>query len=323
MAMAYLLSWRGPVTEEQDPYGDGESPESLEAVKHVQEIQILPERDFDAVKRAVYEWGGVESSMYSTLENARDFSDYYNPETSAFCYPLRTDPNHDVVIVGWDDDFPKEAFCTGAEHNGAFICESSWGTAFGDDGYFYISYEDQNIARDNIVYCKVEPPENYSEIYQSDLCGWVGQLGYEEETAWAANVYTAGPETKLAAVGFYAIGSGTDYGVYIVRDVPEDPGNKEFWEREKVAGGHFQYPGYYTVPFGASVHLRPGERFAVMVRLVTPGAVHPVAIEFDAGDGKSRVCLDDGEGYVSPDGWAWERAETEQGCNLCLKAYGR
>ena len=27
MSMAYLLSWRGPVLEEEDPYGDGISPE--------------------------------------------------------------------------------------------------------------------------------------------------------------------------------------------------------------------------------------------------------------------------------------------------------
>ena len=29
MAMAYLLSWKGPVLEAEDPYGDGVSPEGL------------------------------------------------------------------------------------------------------------------------------------------------------------------------------------------------------------------------------------------------------------------------------------------------------
>ena len=45
MAMAYLLAWKGPVLEEQDPYGDGMSPEGLEPVCHVQEIRILPEKE--------------------------------------------------------------------------------------------------------------------------------------------------------------------------------------------------------------------------------------------------------------------------------------
>ncbi len=42
MSMAYLLSWQGPVLESEDPYGDGTSPKGLKAVKHVQEIQMIP-----------------------------------------------------------------------------------------------------------------------------------------------------------------------------------------------------------------------------------------------------------------------------------------
>ncbi len=29
MSMAYLLAWQGPVLEEEDPYGDGYSPDGL------------------------------------------------------------------------------------------------------------------------------------------------------------------------------------------------------------------------------------------------------------------------------------------------------
>ena len=58
-----------------------------------------------------------------------------------------------------------------------------------------------------------------------------------------------------------------------------------------------------------------------MIKITTPGAVHPVAVEYDAGDDKCRIDLTDGEGYLSPDGKQWERAEETQACNLCLKAY--
>ena len=54
--------------------------------------------------------GGVQSSLYTTIQNGKGQSEYYNPAASAYCYPKKTTPNHDVVIVGWDDDFPKEAF---------------------------------------------------------------------------------------------------------------------------------------------------------------------------------------------------------------------
>ena len=45
MAMAYLLAWQGPVSEEDDPYGDSTSPDGLAPVCHVQEIRILPEQE--------------------------------------------------------------------------------------------------------------------------------------------------------------------------------------------------------------------------------------------------------------------------------------
>ena len=67
--------------------------------------------------------------------------------------------------------------------------------------------------------------------------------------------------------------------------------------------------------------IKAGERFAVMVRLATPGTVHPIAIEYNAKDGKSKIDLSDGEGYISPGGKRWERVEEGQECNICLKAY--
>lgn len=59
---------------------------------------------------------------------------------------------HDVVVVGWDDNFPKENFTIQPEGDGAFICKNSWGEEFGDDGYFYVSYYDTKICRKSVVY---------------------------------------------------------------------------------------------------------------------------------------------------------------------------
>lgn len=321
MAMAYLLSGQGPVTEEQDPYGDGVSPQGLKPVKAVQEIRILPEGDREAIKWAVLRWGGVQSSLYTSLQNGRSQSAYYRPETFAYCYPGVEAPNHDVVIVGWDDDFPKEAFPADVKKDGAFFCENSWGTQFGDNGFFYVSYEDGNLGKNNVVYSGVSDPDIYDVLYQSDKCGWIGQLGYGEDTAWAANVYTAGTREVLAAAGFYATEQNTEYEVYVVRQVPDRPENAVFEKRMLLAEGHLEYAGFYTVPLGGTVELAPGERFAVLIRLTTPGTIHPVAIEYDTGENKCRIDLKDGEGYISADGAQWEHVEQSQNCNLCLKAY--
>lgn len=67
--------------------------------------------------------------------------------------------------------------------------------------------------------------------------------------------------------------------------------------------------------------LDQGEKFAIIVEIKTPDTVHPVAIEYDAGDGIAQVDLTDGEGYLSHNGSLWEHVEETQKCNLCLKVY--
>ena len=321
MSMAYLLSWLGPVTEEQDPYGDGVSPEGLLPVKHVQEIRILPENDREMIKRGVLACGGIQSSLYTTMQNGQSQSEHYNEETCAYCYPYKTEHNHDIVIVGWDDNFPKEAFRTEVEGNGAFLCENSWGKEFGENGFFYVSYYDANLGGTNIIYTGIESTDNYGGIYQSDLCGWIGQMGYGEDTAWAANIYTASQSEEVAAVGFYATGENTSYQIYVKGHISQDPAS-QLKDRPKIlAEGKLSQAGYYTIPLNKGVSVDAGERFAVVIRLTTPGSVHPIAIEYDPGDGKSHINLEDGEGYISFEGAHWERAEEKQSCNICLKAY--
>ena len=58
--------------------------------------------------------------------------------------------------------------------------------------------------------------------------------------------------------------------------------------------------------------LEAGERFAVIVEITTPGAIHPVAIEYSSSDKGLTVDLSDGEGYISYRGSSWERVEAEQ-----------
>ena len=112
-----------------------------------------------------------------------------------------------------------------------------------------------------------ESADNYDHIYQADLCGWVGQLGYGKESAFFANIYTAEEKEELEAVGFYATGENTSYQVYTVTDAE---GSSQFGRRRKVASGEVANAGYYTVLLDKTVTLEAGERFAVIVEITTP-----------------------------------------------------
>ena len=99
MSTAYLLAWQGPVLEADDPYGDGETNPDLQAVKHVQEIQMLESKDLQKIKEMVYKYGGVQTSLYTIMQNTFDYSKYYNEKTNSYCYVGTEKPNHDVIII--------------------------------------------------------------------------------------------------------------------------------------------------------------------------------------------------------------------------------
>lgn len=319
MGMAYLAAWQGPVYEADDPDGDGKSDSSLTAVKHVQEMRIIDGKDYEAIKTAVFKYGGVQTTLYSNIKSSDPDSEYYNSETSAYCYIGTEKPNHGVVIIGWDDNYSKDNFNTDLEGDGAFICQNSWGEKFGEDGVFYVSYYDTNIGTHNVVYTRVEDTDNYDSIYQSDLCGWVGSIGYEKESIFGANVYTANGEEEVVAAGFYATGAKTEYEVFVVNNFEDE---NSLVHRTSVATGSLDQAGYYTIDFDTPVVVENGERFAIVVYLNTPGSLHPFALEYDDGeDALSTVDTSDGESYISASGMRFVNVKELQDCNLCIKAY--
>jgi hypothetical protein len=319
MGMAYLAAWQGPVDEADDPYGDGVTDDTLTAQKHVQEIQIIDGKDYEDIKEAVFLYGGVESSLYSTIKSSEGSSVYFNKETSAYCYIGTEKSNHDVVIIGWDDNYPSSNFNTELEGDGAFICQNSWGEDFGEDGIFYVSYYDTNIGTHNVVYTRVDDTDNYDHIYQSDLCGWVGKLGYDKDQIYGANVFTAAGDEEVCAAGFYATGAGTEYQIYLVSGFSDE---SSFDDRQEVASGTLERAGYYTIDFDEPVAVEKDERYAVVIYVRTPGSTHPMAIEYDTGDPLLKdVELEDGEGYISLNGEKFINVKEKRDCNLCIKAF--
>ena len=319
MGMAYLAAWQGPVYETDDPYGDGKTDDTLRAVKHVQEMRIIASKDIAAIKNAVFKYGGVQTSLYSSMQNGTDSSGHYNRRTNSYCYIGTEKPNHEVVIIGWDDNYSKENFSVPLEGDGAFICQNSWGSNFGENGIFYVSYYDTNIGTHNVVYTRIDDVDNYDNIYQSDLCGWVGKLGYEKESIYGANVFTAKKDEEIVAAAFYATAPDTKYKIYVVSDFKDE---ESFQDKVLMAEGTVEDAGYYTIDFKDAVAVDKGERYAIVAYVYTPGATHPLAIEYDTGSKfLENIDLEDGEGYISFAGSRFINVKEKQECNICIKAF--
>lgn len=320
MAIAYYTAWQGPVLEKDDPYADGITNSNLKPVKHIQEIQVTEGKDIEYIKKMVFKYGGVESSLYMDGESYNmQYSSCYSADNNAYCYIGTATSNHDVVIIGWDDNYSKNNFKIKPEGDGAFLCRNSWGNEFGDNGNFYVSYFDSNLGMHNVVYTRVEDVNNYDNIYQSDLCGQTGMIGYGKEDAYFANVYTAESHEKISAVGFYTVGKDTDYSVYVVKQFKyakdlEKPG-------DEVASGKITNMGYYTIDLKSEVLVEKGEKYAIVVKINTKNVTRPIAIEYANSYATSKVDISDGEGYISYKGQNWENIESRHNSNVCLKVY--
>lgn len=317
MALAYMASWTGPVTEEQDPYGDGRYEKGLSAAVHLQDAVIIKERDYEQIKELIMTYGAVQSAIYSQPD-IRSLSAYYSEENAAYYYPESKECNHDIDIIGWDDTYSKENFVTRPEHDGAFICKNSWGADFGQNGFFYISYDDPNIGVYGISYTGVASADNYDQIYQSDLLGWTGSIGYNEPSAWFSSIYQPDRDNTLKAAGFYATDEDTYYDIYFVKNFE---GIEDMDHKILLQSGYIKNKGFYTIPLENPQFLEADQRFAVIVHIYTPNSTHPIAIEYASNDLTKYADISDGESYMSYNGSLWSHMEEASACNACLKVY--
>jgi C1A family cysteine protease len=318
IAMAYMARWSGPVLETDDPYNvySDASPYGLTKQKHVQEVLIIPDRtgstDNTKIKQAVSTYGAVYTSMYYG-------GSYYNSTNHAYYNNGSSGANHAVTIVGWNDSYSKSNFTIPPSGNGAFIVRNSWGPEWGDSGYFYVSYYDKKIGRENAVFNGSQSTANYTKIYEYDPLGWVSSLGYGSATAWFANIFTAETTEKLTAVSFYTASINSVYNVYIYTNSSSGPvsGSLVGTKTATIASA-----GYHTVILTSPVSLTAGQKFSVVVKLQTPGYNYPVPFEYSYPGYSSSATASAGQSYISSNGTSWTDLTSEEAtANACLKAF--
>ncbi len=306
MSTAYLTRWggmmrSGPVTETCDGYdiSCGDST-SCPVQKHVQNAYFLAPRanalNNDEIKTAVQTYGGVYTTMY--MDDL-----YYNANTKSYYYNGDENLNHAVTIVGWNDNYLASKFAANPGGSGAFIVKNSWGTSWGDSGFFYVSYYDTVFARKEVsVVWTAEPTTNYATNYQYDPLGYVGSWDIGSgDTAWGANVFTASTGT-LKAVSLYAVATNTEYTIFIYTNPTTSPTSGTLVAKQS---GSKTKAGYYTIPLQASVPLTAGQKFSVVIKFRTPDYNWPLATQYRGSGYSSAATNAPGQSYYSTDGSTW------------------
>lgn len=124
----------------------------------------------DKVKKEIMENGAVSVSMYYANTSR-------NLTTNAYYDPANRRTNHVVTLVGWNDSFAVSKFGGSAgrpKKNGAWIVKNSWGEDWGDNGYFYISYENATMLGCVSVSAVKTSQRKYPNLYFYDGLAMVG-----------------------------------------------------------------------------------------------------------------------------------------------------
>ena len=329
IAAALLTAWSDPLLEEQDPYADPGSTVDLPPVCHVHDIAWFPARtgpnDNDLLKKAVMKYGAATVSYYHS-------GTYLNDATGAYCYIGTEGADHSVALVGWDDDYPVANFRSERplpDGPGAFLVKNSHGAGSYTNGYTWISYYDTSFVKiDFAAYPMPRETNTYGRVYQYDPCGAIANYDTREagEDAssyienWCANVFEADDYGEIAAVGFYALAAGTEYVLRVYRGCSTDPATGTLAYENS---GVLETAGFATVDLANAVPVAQREKFAVALRLTSPGADYPLAVEQSYPE-YCTAASNEGESWYSRDGANWrDLRQFDETANFCVKAYTR
>ena len=170
LAAESISSGYGAYPEELAKYKDIKNGYS-EAMRYYSDYKFkdyskLPE-DISLIKQRLMEKGAMYYTYKSFDEN------YYTTEDGICTYSdngksvegADGDGGHAVTIVGWDDNFSKDNFHpdAGVKNDGAWLVKNSWGDKWGNDGYFWVSYE--SFAYDFGQF-EMQDKDSFDTIYQ-------------------------------------------------------------------------------------------------------------------------------------------------------------
>lgn len=258
------LTTGGVTTESLLPYMSRteeyfEELEPVEPLFYASGIKLLsgPSLNAEDFKKTIMESGGVVASFEL-------FNEYLNTGNNAYyCGDELTDDklasgSHSVFVVGWDDNYPKENFKSGAQpkNDGAWIIKNSWGEYY---SYIYISYEDKYLGSEifggNYAINDIIKNHTCNELLTVDSYGTIYNMYFYDDKnneyydATYINTFDFSKEMPLiSSVEFSTSTVGADYIIYYIPTedgIPVD--DKSLWI--ELANGQIDYDGIQNVSF--------------------------------------------------------------------------
>ena len=271
--MLSLGGWQGVVNQTDCSADSEELPldESLryQSIAHLQNMELIAVKNTELMKKMFLEKDGPLRGNYYHINklSLSEKAGYYNADYANGGTIQKGDGStHCIMIVGWDDHYPKEDFNQEAPADGAWICKNSWGDyKTSDGGYFYLSYYEATIRE--FIYFDMQPVTNFGDVYHYNNCSKITHK-YPSNEAYGyvtATVFEAKKDEKIAAVGFLTDRLSQDYeiSVYMLNPDYTDPQDGTL---VSTISGTEEYQGFHTEYLPESYPVKKGQKYSVLVK---------------------------------------------------------
>ena len=256
-AAAVLSTFTGISNEKNNYYTNRFDSDSGLRMRNMEVLNSQNE-----VKQWIMDHGSAELGYYAGGAQ-------YETDNTVYCYETGIRDNHAVTIVGWDDNFSKNNFKVTPEGDGAWLFKNSWGTEYGDEGYYWLSYYDKSAKYFGY---SVMPVDEYSNLYSYN--GVVGKgLRAVDKGETFANIYEINTGEKISAVGLMTYsGENVEARIRIYPYNPDDTINAiAKGETALVDETHtLANPGYNIVDLNTAIDTVNGEKYVVAVTYNAP-----------------------------------------------------
>ena len=289
------------------------------------------DKDSASTKYAIVNYGGVITSIKHDPDN---LCHHTNSESALFnsSSPESNKPNHNVVIVGWDDNYSVNNFTNSnsPNNNGAWLVRNSNSQ---NDEYYWLSYEEGSLFHnesERVVITNIQKSSYSEKMLSFDFKPLISDDTYTNNTVYFCNVYNTANYSnaydEITKVMFYLKNRKCTYQIRVIPLSIEDNLPTDLTEINNynvLATETFSnnYEGYITKELSQPVNITDANKCAIIIKVIPTSSDSKIYYPYETAESNINA----GESFIGIEGnngvdWTdlYSSNPTNNG-NLCIR----